>query len=71
MEYNLYEKQLKDIQEIIDLNKKIQQQLNGKELRLFKNTLHKNLVIEIYTFWENFAKNVIYNCYFNYDELSS
>lgn len=69
MEHNLYEKQLKDIQEIIDLNKKIQQQLNGKELRLFKNTLHKNLVIEIYTFWENFAKNVIYNCYFNYKKI--
>ena len=69
MEYSLYESELQNIQDIIDLNRKIQGTLKGKELRVFKNTLHKNLVIEIYTFWENFSKSIIYDCYFNYKKL--
>lgn len=69
MEYSLYESELQNIQEVIDLNRKIQGRLKGKELRVFKNTLHKNLVIEIYTFWENFSKSIIYDCYSNYKKL--
>lgn len=69
MKYSSFTLELKEIKEKIILNEKILKTLNGKDKQLFKKSLHKNLTIEIYTFWENFAKNLIYECYLNYKKI--
>ncbi|MGG0033300.1 HEPN domain-containing protein [Priestia megaterium] len=69
MKYDFFTKELDEISQIITLNKKILNNLSGQEVSLYKKSVHKNLSIAIYTFWENFAKNLIYNCYDNYKKI--
>ncbi|MVX62222.1 hypothetical protein GKZ28_00720 [Clostridium chromiireducens] len=69
MKYDSFTKEIDEISQIISLNQRIISTLNGSDLSLFKKSLHKNLTIAIYTFWENFSKNLIYNCYINYKKI--
>lgn len=69
MQYSFFTSELEEINNIIILNEKILENLDGLDKHLFKRSLHKNLTIEIYTFWENFVKNIIYNCYLNYKKI--
>ena len=69
MKYDFLMKDIEAISKGISLNKKILISLSGDEVTLFKQSLHKNLTLEIYTFWENFAKNLIYECYLNYKKI--
>ncbi|MGL5751498.1 MAG: HEPN domain-containing protein [Paraclostridium sp.] len=69
MNYNLILKEIDDIYRIINLNKKILISLEGKEEILFKKSVNKNLTLEIYTFWENFCKELVYDCYLNYKKI--
>lgn len=69
MQYSFFTSELEEIKNIIILNEKILETLEGLDKRLFTRSLHKNLTIEIYTFWENFVKNLIYSCYSNYKKI--
>ncbi|EIW6614231.1 hypothetical protein MF669_001726 [Clostridium perfringens] len=60
---------LNEIKNLIGLNRKIIKNLKKEELILFKKTAHKNLTIEIYTYWENITKRLIYNYYLNYKKI--
>lgn len=69
MQYNFFTEELKEIEKVIILNEEVLRTLEGEDKFLFKKSLHKNLTIEVYTFWENFVKNLIYNCYINYKKI--
>ena len=69
MNYNLILEEIDDIYKIINLNKKILLALEEKEEILFKKSFNKNLTIEIYTFWENFCKELVYDCYSKYKKM--
>ncbi len=69
MNYNLILEEIDDIYKIINLNKKILLALEEKEEILFKKSFNKNLTIEIYTFWENFCKELVYDCYSKYKKI--
>lgn len=69
MNYNLILEELDEIYKIISLNKKVLSNLHEDEAILFKKSYNKNLIIEIYTFWENFCKELIYDCYCKYKKI--
>lgn len=69
MKYNLLTKELDEIKDIISLNEKILNNLNGVESSLYKKAAHKNITISIYTFWENYCKELIYSYYENYKKI--
>lgn len=69
MKYETLSVQLKEIPQIIELNKEILQTIDGQKKNLLKKSTHKNLIIEIYTFWENYTKSTIYTCYKNYKKI--
>lgn len=66
MEYKDLVNNFKSIKELIDLEKEIIRKLNSEQNLRYRQVIHKNMIIEIYTFWENFVKNLIYNTYIDY-----
>lgn len=69
MNYDFFIKDLDEISQIISLDKKLMKKLTGSDIPLFKQSLHKSLTIALYTFWENFCKKLIYDCYTRYKKI--
>lgn len=69
MKYSLFIEEVDEIERLIKLNRKVLCTLRAEETVLFKKSMHKNITIEIYTFWENFVKKLIYHCYSNYKKI--
>lgn len=69
MRYESLTKELDEISKVIHLNNSILEGIMGEDKLIFKKSVHKNLIIEIYTFWENYVKKIMYNCYENYKKI--
>ncbi|ETT45728.1 hypothetical protein C162_20381 [Paenibacillus sp. FSL R7-269] len=69
MSYNALSQDIGEILEIIKINGNILGTLHGKDASLFKKSSHKNLIIEIYTFWENFSKKIVFSYFENYKKI--
>lgn len=69
MNYNILNEDFNKVLELIELEETIFNLLDGKQKYLYKKAIHKNVIIELYTFWENFVKNVIYSTYTDYKKL--
>lgn len=69
MNYNILNEDFNKVLELIELEETILTLLDGKQKNLYKKAIHKNVIIELYTFWENFVKNIIYSTYTNYKKL--
>lgn len=69
MEYAELKQEFNNIRDLIDLEKLIVEQLDGNNRLRYREVIHKTLVIELYTFWENFVKNLVYDVYADYKNL--
>lgn len=69
MKYDNFINALNEIPSIITLDKYLLSKLNGESRSLFKKSNHKNLVIDIYTCWENYTKLLLFHCYENYKKV--
>ncbi len=69
MKYEITRIELSDLKKTLDLNEKIYNLIEGKDKADYKVIKHKSAIIEIYTFWENFIKQLVYDCYYEYKNL--
>ncbi|PGR23031.1 hypothetical protein COC52_24880 [Priestia megaterium] len=69
MHYNNLMIESKNLQDLFTMEEKIINLLPQDDARKYRRIIHKNLVIEIYTFWENFVKELIFECYKKYKKV--
>ncbi|MCA0386251.1 MAG: hypothetical protein LCH34_11700 [Firmicutes bacterium] len=66
---NYFCKEYEDLYESIQLKRKILSTLSGRDLTIFKKMTHRNLVLSIYTSWDNVIKRSVYDSFVNYKEI--
>lgn len=69
MNYNHLITQSEKLEELFLMERKIFNLLSSDDALKYRRIIHKNLVIEIYTFWENFAKELIFHFYKKYKKV--
>ena len=62
-------REYEDLYESIQLKRKILGSLAGRDLTIFKKMTHRNLVLSIYTSWDNVIKRTVYDSFLNYKEI--
>ncbi|MDR7696298.1 MAE_28990/MAE_18760 family HEPN-like nuclease [Lactococcus lactis] len=58
--------QISKVKTNIEFNQRIFENLSSKEKQEYKKILHKNNLLEIYTFWENIIKDIIFSTFQEY-----
>lgn len=69
MNYTNLKQQFSEIYSLLELEKSIFSKLNGLDKLRYREVIHKTMVIELYTFWENFVKELIYDTYLTHKKM--